>query len=78
MVSLTRPHVNYAVSGPPHVIARREPYHELGADYLERRRTPETVDRLVERLRQLGVDVTVTTAPYSAPPLEDAALAATP
>ena len=61
-----------------HVIARREPYHELGADYLERRRAPETVDRLVQRLRQLGVDVTVTTAPYSAPPLEDAALAATP
>ena len=61
-----------------HVIARREPYHELGADYLERRRGPGTVDRLVQRLRQLGVEVTVTTAAYTAPPLEDAALAATP
>ena len=45
-----------------HVIARREPYHELGADYLERRRAPGTVDRLVQRLRQLGVEVTVTRA----------------
>jgi transposase len=61
-----------------HVIARREPYHELGADYLERRRAPGTVDRLVQRLRQLGVEVTVTTAAQSTPPLEDAALAATP
>ncbi len=42
-----------------HVIARREPYHELGPDYLERRRPAAVVDRLVQQLRQLGVKVTV-------------------
>ncbi len=61
-----------------HVIARREPYRELGADYLERRRSPATVDRLVRRLRQLGVEVTVTSAVGSNLPRADAALAATP
>ncbi len=61
-----------------HVIARREPYHELGADYLERRRPTAVVDRLVQRLRQLGVDVTVTAdAPGRVPPA-GAVLAATP
>ena len=61
-----------------HVIARREPYRELGADYLERRRSPATVDRLVHRLRQLGVEVTVTSEVGSDLPWADAALAATP
>ncbi len=61
-----------------HVIARREPYRELGADYLERRRSPARVDRLVRRLRQLGVEVTVTAAVGSDLPQVDAALAATP
>jgi len=52
-----------------HVIARREPYHELGADYLERRRPAAIVDRLVQRLRHLGVEVTVTAdAPSGVPP----------
>jgi transposase len=61
-----------------HVIARREPYHELGADYLERRRPVAVVDRLVQRLRQLGVEVTVTAdAPGGVPPA-GAVLAATP
>ncbi len=61
-----------------HVIARREPYHELGADYLERHRPAAIVDRLVQRLRQLGVDVTVTgDAPGGVPPA-GAVLAATP
>ncbi len=50
-----------------HVIARREPYRELGADYLERRRPVAVVDRLVQRLRQLGVEVTVSTAEPSNP-----------
>ena len=61
-----------------HVIARREPYHELGADYLERRRPAVVVDRLLQRLRQLGVEVTVTAEAQNAPPLVHAALAATP
>ena len=52
-----------------HVIARREPYRELGADYLERRRPVAVVDRLVQRLRQLGVEVSVTVdAPSGVPP----------
>ena len=61
-----------------HVIARREPYHELGADYLERRRPAAVVDRLLQRLRQLGVDVTVTTGTPSGGPPAGAVLAATP
>jgi hypothetical protein len=61
-----------------HVIARREPYRELGADYLERRRAPASVDRLVHRLRQLGVEVNVTAEPACAVSQADAALAATP
>lgn len=51
-----------------HVIARREPYHELGADYLERRRPAAVVDRLVRRLRHLGVDVIVMAEGQNAPP----------
>jgi len=42
-----------------HVIARREPYRELGADYLDRQRPAATADRLLLRLRQLGVEVQV-------------------
>ena len=61
-----------------HVIARRERYRELGADYLERRRSPATVERLVRRLRRLGVEVTVTVDAGSALPRADATLAATP
>ncbi len=59
-----------------HVIARREPYRELGADYLERRRPMAVVDRLVQRLRQLGVEVTVSTGePPSTPPAGGVAVA---
>ena len=61
-----------------HVIARREPYRELGADYLERRRAPAMVDRLVHRLRQLGVAVTVTAETGRLSAVPDTALAATP
>ncbi len=61
-----------------HVIARREPYHELGADYLERRRPAAVVDRLLQRLRQLGVDVTVTSGAPSDGPPAGAVLATTP
>lgn len=44
-----------------HVIARREPYRELGADYLDQQRPVATADRLLRRLRRLGFEVTVTT-----------------
>jgi len=58
-----------------HVIARHEPYRELGPDYLERRRSSGTVDRLVRQLRDLGVEVTVT-AEVDPPSQTDARLAA--
>ncbi len=61
-----------------HVIARREPYRELGADYLERRRPTALVDRLVQRLRQLGVDVTVIAEDQNASPLAHAGPPAVP
>ncbi len=61
-----------------HVIARREPYRELGADYLERRRPTALVDRLVQRLRQLGVDVTVIAEEQNASPLAHAGAPAVP
>ena len=61
-----------------HVIARREPYRELGADYLERRQPVAIVDRLVQRLRQLGVDVTVIAEGQSAPRPTQAMPAAVP
>jgi len=61
-----------------HVIARREPYRELGADYLERRQPVAIVDRLVQRLRQLGVDVTVMAEGQSAPRPTQAMPAAVP
>ncbi len=61
-----------------HVIARREPYRELGADSLERRRPVAVVDRLVQRLRQLGVEVTVTAGAPSGVPPAGGVLAATP
>ena len=61
-----------------HVIARREPYRELGADYLERRRPAAAVDRLVRRLRQLGFEVTVSAGVPSVVPPADRPLAATP
>ncbi len=60
-----------------HVIARREPYRELGADYLERRHAPATVDRLVRRLQQLGVAVTTTDIGSAVPPV-GAAFATSP
>jgi len=41
------------------VIASREPYRELGADYLDRQRPAATADHLLRRLRQLGVEVQV-------------------
>ena len=45
-----------------HVIARREPYRERGADHFDRRRPAATADRLVRRRQRLGFEVTVTPA----------------
>jgi transposase len=41
-----------------HLIARREPYRELGADYFDRQRPAAAARRLVQRLRKLGFAVT--------------------
>ncbi len=61
-----------------HIIVRREPYHELGADYLERRQASRTVDRLVQQLRDLGVEVTLTAQAAGSTSRTDAIFAATP
>ncbi len=49
-----------------HVIAHREPYRELGADYLDRQQPAALADRLLRRLRQLGVELQV--LPTTRPP----------
>jgi len=59
-----------------HLIARREPYRELGADYFDRQQPAATANRLVRRLRQLGYDVALTTPPAPTPAAE--ALAGVP
>jgi transposase len=40
-----------------YIILRHEPYHELGADYLDRQRPAVTANRLVRRLERLGFQV---------------------
>jgi transposase len=40
-----------------HIIQRKEPYRDLGADYFDKRRPEATVKRLVKRLEQLGYQV---------------------
>jgi transposase len=42
-----------------HMIKRKEPYHELGGDYFDKRRPEATAKRLVKRLEQLGFSVSL-------------------
>lgn len=42
-----------------HIIQRREPYHELGSDYFDKRRPEATAQRLVKRLEHLGFQVSL-------------------
>ena len=49
-----------------HVIAQREPYRGLGADDLDRQQPAALADRLLRRLRQLGVELQV--LPTTRPP----------
>jgi transposase len=42
-----------------HLIQRKEPYRELGADYFDKRRPEATAKRLVKRLEQLGYSVSL-------------------
>ncbi len=50
-----------------HLIARREPYRELGADYFDRQRPAATAQRLVQRLRKLGFVVNLEAQEQGAP-----------
>jgi transposase len=59
-----------------HVILRREAYHELGEDYLQRIEPEVRAQRLVRQLSQLGFDVDLRShATSDAPPVEVALLA---
>jgi transposase len=51
-----------------YVIARREPYRELGADYVDQQRPIATANRLVKRLRGLGYEVQLPPLPLPAGP----------
>jgi len=42
-----------------YVIQRKEPYHEIGGDYFDRRRPEATAQRLVKRLEHLGFQVSL-------------------
>ena len=46
-----------------HIIQRKEPYHELGGDYFDKRRPEATAKRLVQRLERLGFQVSLQQAP---------------
>jgi len=48
-----------------HLIKRNEPYHDLGADYFDKRRPEATAKRLLKRLEQLGYEVSVQSAPLA-------------
>jgi transposase len=43
-----------------HVLSRREPYHELGATYLDERQRTRTQQRAIAQLQALGFAVTLT------------------
>jgi hypothetical protein len=42
-----------------HVLSRREPYRDLGADYLDQLDPTRVTRRLVERLQRMGLTVTI-------------------
>jgi transposase len=46
-----------------HMLSRHEPYHELGADYVDRQRRHHLVDRLTRRLEHLGYRVSLEPVP---------------
>jgi transposase len=51
-----------------HVIARRQPYHELGEDYFHRLDPQARAKRLVHQLTHLGFDVQIQAHPTMMPP----------
>jgi transposase len=48
-----------------HIIQRKEPFHELGGDYFDKRRPEATAQRLVKRLEHLGFQVSLQQAPVA-------------
>lgn len=50
-----------------HIIQRKEPYHELGGDYFDKRRPEATAKRLVQRLERLGFQVSLQQASAPVP-----------
>jgi transposase len=42
-----------------HMLKRRVPYHELGADYFDKRNSELTAKRLIQRLAKLGYQVSI-------------------
>ena len=46
-----------------HMLTRREPYHELGAQYFDEHERDHVERRLVRRLERLGFAVTLATLP---------------
>jgi len=48
-----------------HMIKRRVPYHELGADYFEKRNSELTAKRLIKRLEKLGYQISIDQQPVS-------------
>jgi transposase len=49
-----------------HIIKRKEPYHDLGGDYFDKRRPEATAKRLVTRLEKLGYQVSLQQQPAMA------------
>ncbi len=48
-----------------HLIQRKEPYHDLGGDYFDKRRPEATAKRLVKRLEKLGYQVSLQQQPVT-------------
>lgn len=48
-----------------HMIKRSTPYHELGADYFEKRNSELTAKRLIKRLEKLGYQISIQQQPVS-------------
>ncbi len=42
-----------------HILKKREPYKELGADYFDQRKKDVVVNSAIKRLKALGYKVTV-------------------
>ena len=49
-----------------HLIKRKEPYREMGADYFDKRRPEASAKRLIKRLENLGYRIAVEKTPVAA------------